>query len=208
VDKIIEQVDIFLRTIMPPDARSISRNINWKHSNNTDNLSKKQQKEIAGLMRVNHCGEVCAQALYMGQAATAKLPDVAEHMQQAAIEETDHLAWCEQRLKDFASHPSILNPLWYIGSWMIGALAGFCGDRWSLGFVVETERQVGAHLASHIAKLPAEDLHTKEILAIMMADEAGHAEVAKNSGARELPPELKWLMQVSSKVMTTISYYL
>lgn len=206
VDDLILQFDSALRTIFPPKQRQASRQP--QDVFNEKPLSAAEKKEIAGLMRVNHSGEVCAQALYQGQALTAKLTDVKEEMQQAALEEVDHLAWCEQRLKELDAHPSRLNIFWYLGSLTIGAVAGLIGDKWSLGFVVETERQVGAHLASHITKLPDHDKRTQAILAQMQADELSHAESAQNAGGAELPGVIKQLMRLSSKVMTKTAYYI
>ncbi len=157
-------------------------------------------------MRVNHAGEVSAQALYQGQAFTAKLPNVREKMQQAAIEENDHLIWCEERLKELNSHTSLFNPLWYAGSFTIGALAGSAGDKWSLGFVVETENQVVRHLEQHLNSLPTSDAKSKAILEKMKEDELHHATMALESGAAELPKPAKLLMKLTSKIMTKTAY--
>lgn len=142
-------------------------------------------------MRVNHAGEVCAQALYRGQALTAKLVEVRAQMAEAAAEEIDHLAWCEERLRELDSRPTVLNPFWYLGSLMLGMAAGLAGDRWSLGFVAETERQVSQHLQKHLQKLPAQDNKTKLILERMHEDEAYHADMAMAAGAAELPDFIK-----------------
>jgi ubiquinone biosynthesis monooxygenase Coq7 len=158
-------------------------------------------------MRVNHSGEVCAQALYHGQALTAKLPTVREEMQQAALEEQDHLAWCEDRLHELNSKPSVLNPLWYGLSFGIGAAAGIAGDKWSLGFVVETEKQVCAHLEEHLQRIPINDERTHAILTQMHQDEDQHRQQAQDAGGAELPPPIKHLMGFISKIMTKTSFY-
>jgi len=171
-------------------------------------LSKEEARHVAGLMRINHAGEVCAQALYQGQALTAKLPNVREKMERAAQEENDHLAWCENRLKELGDHTSYLNPFWYGGSFAIGALAGLAGDKWSLGFVVETERQVVKHLDSHLQQIPAQDEKSRAILEQMKIDEGHHATVALQAGGAELPTPVKKLMQTTSKLMTRTTYWL
>lgn len=174
----------------------------------SDEMSAQQSKHAAGLMRVNHCGEVCAQALYQGQALTAKLADVRDKMQQAAAEENDHLAWCSQRLQQLDSHSSLLNPFWYASSFTLGALAGLAGDKWSLGFVAETENQVVRHLDDHLQKLPAEDLPSRAIIQRMREDELKHATHAIESGAAELPAAVTSMMRLMSKVMTSTVYYI
>lgn len=169
-------------------------------------LSPEQMRHSAGLMRVNHVGEVCAQALYQGQAATARSPRVRDAMQQAAREENDHLDWCETRVKALDGHLSYLNPLWYTGAFGIGAIAGAAGDKWSLGFLVETERQVVRHLEDHLQHLPAEDHKSRAVLEQMKEDELKHATTAVEAGARELPGPIKGIMKLASKVMTTTAY--
>ena len=159
-------------------------------------------------MRINHTGEVCAQALYIGQAAVARNPATRAHLLEAAQEETDHLAWCADRLRELDSRPSLLNPLWYAGSWAIGAAAGLRGDGWNLGFVVETERQVEAHLAEHLQTLPEADARSRAILSVMKDDEARHADNALAAGARILPPPIPTLMAAMSTVMKTVAYRL
>ncbi len=144
-----------------------------------------QRRHVAGLMRVNHTGEVCAQALYLGQAALARNADNRAHLLHAAAEETDHLAWCAQRLQELDSHPSVFNPLWYLGSYAIGAAAALAGDPLSLGFVMETERQVEAHLADHLQRLPAEDDRSRAVLTQMQADEVRHGQAAQQRGGIE-----------------------
>lgn len=164
------------------------------------------RRHAAGLMRINHVGEVCAQALYVGQATVARDPATRTQLLHAAQEETDHLAWCADRLNELDSRPSLLNPIWYGGSFAIGALAGLRGDGWNLGFVVETERQVEAHLDEHLEELPAEDLRSRAILEQMKADEARHADQAEAAGARVLPFPIPHLMSAASKVMKTVAY--
>ena len=155
------------------------------------------------MMRVNHSGEVCAQALYQAQAITARSDVVRQTMQTAANEENDHLSWCEERLDQLGSHKSYLNPVWYCGSFMIGTLFGFIGDRWNLGFLAETERQVVKHLESHLEKLPVDDYKSRAIVEQMRNDEAHHATRAVQAGAEELPRLVKRMMALTAKVMTT-----
>ena len=169
-------------------------------------LDEGERRHAAGLMWVNHVGEVCAQALYVGQAAVARDARTRDQLLDAAQEETDHLAWCADRLRELDSHPSLLNPLWYAGSYAIGVLAGLRGDGWNLGFVVETERQVEAHIAEHLQALPEADGRSRAILSTMQADEIRHAENAEARGARLLPPPLPTLMAAASRVMKTIAY--
>ena len=171
-------------------------------------LDERERRHAAGLMRVNHVGEVCAQALYVGQAAVARDPATRDHLLHAAREETDHLAWCAQRLRELDDRPSLLNPLWYAGSYAIGALAGLRGDGWNLGFVAETERQVEAHLDSHLQHLPAADRRSRAILAVMKDDEARHAANAEAGGARTLPPPIPSLMSAASRLMKAVAYRL
>lgn len=166
------------------------------------------ERDLAGrLMRINHAGEVSAQGLYQGQALTAKLPQVREKMERAALEENDHLEWCERRAHELGTHVSYLNPLWYGGSVAIGALAGLIGDKWSLGFVVETEHQVCRHLESHMEKLSPEDKKTRAILEQMHEDEARHADMAQNAGGAPFPSPVKAMMRLTSKVMTKTAYW-
>lgn len=169
-------------------------------------LDDAERRHAAGLMRINHVGEVCAQALYIGQAAVARDPKTRAHLQAAAQEETDHLVWCADRLRELGSRPSLLNPVWYAGSYAIGLLAGLRGDGWNLGFVVETERQVEAHLEEHLQTLPAADVRSRAILSVMKADEARHAEHAEASGARMLPQPVPKLMAAASKLMKAVAY--
>lgn len=169
-------------------------------------LDDDERRHAAGLMRVNHVGEVCAQALYVGQAAVARDAGTRKHLLEAAQEETDHLAWCGDRLRELDSRPSLLNPVWYASSYAIGALAGLRGDGWNLGFVVETERQVEAHLEAHLQQLPQADSRSRAILETMKADEARHADNAQAQGARLLPPPIPTLMAAASKLMKSIAY--
>lgn len=168
----------------------------------------KQKKRAAGLMRINHCGEVCAQALYQGQAFTAQLPDVREKMEQAAAEENDHLQWCSDRLKQLDSRTSLLNPLWYAGSFAIGAIAGKLGDKWSLGFVAETEHQVVKHLQSHLDQLPENDVKSRAVIEQMKQDELQHATVAIEAGGIPLPLPVKMVMKSMAKLMTKSVYWI
>jgi len=169
-------------------------------------MDERQRAHAAGLMRINHTGEVCAQALYAGQAATARDDATRQAMQQAAEEEIDHLSWCEDRLKELDSRPSLLNPLWYAGSFAIGALAGIAGDKWSLGFVAETERQVEGHLDEHLEQVPAEDRRTRAILEQMKSDEIAHGQKAMDHGGAPLPGPIRVLMKATSKIMTQSVY--
>jgi len=171
-------------------------------------LSEDERRLSGALMRVNHVGEICAQALYQAQAVTARSPALRAQMAHAARDEVDHLAWTEQRLAELGDRPSRLNPLWYAGAFGIGLLAGRAGDAWSLGFVVETERQVEQHLAGHLDRLPAADLPSRAIVAQMKADEARHADEAQAAGAAVVPAPLRGLMRAAAKVMTTTAHYL
>jgi 3-demethoxyubiquinol 3-hydroxylase len=171
-------------------------------------LSADQQRESAALMRVNHAGEVAAQALYHAQALFARDPEVREFMLHAAREETDHLAWCETRLKELGARPSVLNPLWYAGSFGIGAVAALLGDKASLGFVAETERQVEGHLKSHLGRLPVADERSRAIVEAMCNDEIGHGRQAEKAGAANLPGPVRELMRRTARVMTHTAYRL
>jgi ubiquinone biosynthesis monooxygenase Coq7 len=169
-------------------------------------LSDAEKRHVAALMRVNHCGEICAQALYQGQALTSRDPVVKRELEQAAWEETEHLNWTENRIAELGGRKSLLNPLWYAGSLAIGLVAGKCGDAWSLGFLAETERQVEGHLESHKVRLPEQDRKSWEVLEQMKTDEMRHAETAIHYGAKELPRTVQLAMKLSSKVMTRLSY--
>lgn len=206
-ESLLAEIDTALRTLLPPKPR-LSKRATPALTTVEANLNSQEKRHVAGLMRVNHSGEVCAQALYRGQALTAQLSEVKSQMAQAAAEEVDHLAWCEKRLQELDSQPSLLNPMWYFGSLMLGIAAGLAGDRWSLGFLAETELQVSQHLAKHLQKLPAQDSKSKLILERMHEDESHHADVAIKAGAALLPPFIKKLMRGASKIMTHSSYYL
>lgn len=171
-------------------------------------LDDRARRHAAGLMRVNHTGEVCAQALYSGQAAVARQTSVREQLLEAAAEETDHLAWCADRLDALQSRPSLFNPLWYAGSFALGATAALTSDRVSLGFVVETERQVEAHLGEHLEQLPVEDAASRAVVAQMKDDEARHGRQAKAAGGIDLPAPIPALMRVASSVMKAVAYRL
>lgn len=206
LDQFLCEVDTAVRTLFVPESRPHYRKTPALGLPEPE-LSLDEKKHVAGLMRVNHAGEVCAQALYQGQALTAQLQHIRAQMSQAAAEEVDHLAWCEQRLTELESQPSRLNFLWYSGSFMLGILAGLAGDRWSLGFVAETEKQVTAHLEQHLQHLPKQDQKSRTILSQMQEDEAHHADVARDAGAAELPGFIQQLMRLTAKVMTQSSYY-
>ena len=165
------------------------------------------RRASGALMRVNHVGEVCAQALYQAQALTARTESLRQRMDTAAREETDHLAWTQQRLHELGARPSLLNPLWYAGAFGIGLAAGRLGDAVSLGFVIETERQVEQHLAGHLDRLPEQDLRSRAIVAAMKVDEARHAEDAAAAGGTELPPPVAWLMRAAAGVMTRVAHH-
>ena len=169
-------------------------------------LDEDARREAGALMRVNHVGEVCAQALYQAQALTARTSALRQQMQDAAREETDHLAWTQQRLQELGDRPSLLNPLWYAGAFGIGLLAGRLGDAVSLGFVLETERQVEQHLASHLDRLPPQDQRSRAIVAAMKDDEARHADHAAAAGGLPLPPPVAWLMRGAARLMTTVAH--
>ena len=207
IDTLIQQFDTVLRTVMPPQQRGSERLSPAKGIQESE-LSADEKRHVAGLMRVNHSGEVCAQALYQGQALTAKLPDVRDKMNKAAEEEVDHLAWCEERLQELQSRPSLLNLFWYTQSFLIGALAGLAGDKWSLGFVAETERQVCDHLEQHMTGLPEQDEKSKAVLAQMIVDERQHGETAKAAGGADLPAPFRQAMASMSQVMKKTTYHI
>jgi ubiquinone biosynthesis monooxygenase Coq7 len=206
LDRLIGQFDQALHTVFGPAPISARDN---PATGKSDPELTASERELSGrLMRINHVGEICAQALYQGQALTARLPEVRGKMEQAAQEENDHLAWTEQRIRELGSHVSYLNPLWYAGSFALGALAGAVGDKWSLGFVAETEKQVVNHLTGHLVQLPAADEKSRAILEQMRDDEGRHATVAIESGAAALPEPVKQGMQCASKVMTRTAYWI
>ena len=204
LDKLLIQCNQALATLV-----GTPEHVRENPATNTDELplTSSERKHSAGLMRVNHTGEVCAQALYHGQLVFAKTPDVVNMLQHAAEEEADHLAWCQQRLEQLDSHRSFLNPLWYGQSFMLGMVAGLAGDAWSLGFVAETERQVEQHLHSHLEKLPQKDHTSRAIVQQMKIDEAEHGANATQAGAKQLPGWMQVLMSGLSKVMTKSTYY-
>lgn len=204
IDRLICSADQALRTMVP--SESAAKQASPGDQQQQSELSAEQTQHIAGLMRINHSGEVCAQALYQGQALTAKLPDVRTEMEAAAQEEIDHLIWCEQRIKQLGSHTSFLNPAFYAASFTLGAAAGLAGDKWSLGFVAATEEQVCKHLQDHLEQLPEADKKSRAILQQMLADEARHGENALAAGGEPLPEKIKTLMTAMSKVMTTTTY--
>ncbi|MBL0728098.1 2-polyprenyl-3-methyl-6-methoxy-1,4-benzoquinone monooxygenase [Piscinibacter sp. HJYY11] len=177
------------------------------HKENPEPLSTEESRLSASLMRVNHVGEICAQALYNAQLVATRNPALREKFRHAAREETDHLAWTQQRLRDLNARPSLLNPLWYAGAFGIGLVAGRIGDGTSLGFVVETEAQVEQHLASHLDRLPASDSASRAIVEQMKIDEAQHGAQAQQAGAAELPAPVRWAMRAAAKVMTTTAHY-
>jgi 3-demethoxyubiquinol 3-hydroxylase len=170
-------------------------------------LSGAERREAASLMRVNHCGEVCAQALYQGQALASRNAKLREELDRAAREESDHLAWSAERIAQLGGRPSALNPLWYAGSFLMGYAAGRLGDGWNLGFLAETERQVERHLTGHLDRLSAADVKTRAIMETMRREEAGHADKARSLGARELPPLAKQAMRIVSRFMTATAYW-
>ncbi len=204
IDNLLINLDQAVRTVF--GKPQVTERSNPAGGIDSPKLSAKETRHCAGLMRINHAGEVCAQALYQGQALTAKLPEVRASMERAAQEENDHLEWCEGRLTELGSQTSYLNPFWYIGSFAMGATAGLIGDKWSLGFVAETERQVVRHLDKHLTQLPEKDDKSKAILEQMKSDELRHATTALEAGAAELPGPVKKMMGITSKIMTKTTY--
>lgn len=206
IDRLILNADNALRTLFGR-PRVTERPNPAAHLKDVD-LAAQDRRHVARLMRINHTGEVCAQALYQGQALTAHLPETRKRLERSAAEENDHLAWCESRLDDLGDRTSFLNPLFYAGSFAIGAVAGLAGDRWSLGFVVETEHQVEDHLDEHLSQVPERDERTRAILEQMKADEIHHAQVAKAAGGAELPAPIRTGMRLTSGLMTRTVYWL
>lgn len=204
LDSLIVEFDKGLRTLFS-QAHSVRAHPDAGVAE--DELSDNEKNTAAALMRVNHCGEICAQALYQGQALTARDPQVQRKLGEAAQEETEHLAWTARRVHELGGHVSVLNPLWYTSSLAIGAVAGLLGDKWNLGFLAETERQVGAHLQSHLHKLPEKDARSRAVVQQMYMDETQHAEMAVDLGAAELPLPVRLAMQLSGKVMTRTAYW-
>ncbi|ALB23607.1 2-nonaprenyl-3-methyl-6-methoxy-1,4-benzoquinol hydroxylase [Piscirickettsia salmonis] len=204
IDRLIQAFDNSLRTLtlIPQSSRP-------NPAGNTvmaAELNETEKKHIAGLMRINHTGEICAQALYQAQALTAKNPAIQQTMRHASIEENDHLNWCASRLQALESHTSYLTPLCYSASFSIGTMAGLAGDRWNLGFVAETEDQVTHHLEQHLRQIPEKDTKTRAILSQMVTDEKQHAEQARNQGGKKLPWPIRFGMKLTAKVMTTTAY--
>jgi ubiquinone biosynthesis monooxygenase Coq7 len=210
LDQLLMGVDVGMRTLFgqPKITERSNPAQNPLLNKNATELNDTERQLAGRLMRINHAGEVAAQGLYQGQALTARLPQVRQQMERAALEENDHLDWCEKRAKELGSHVSVLNPVWYAGSAAIGALAGLAGDKWSLGFVAETEKQVVKHLEEHLAQLPAHDEKSRAILEQMKEDEGHHATVALEAGGAELPYPLKKLMGLTSKIMTRTAFWL
>jgi len=203
-DRLIMHLDTAVRTLF--GSPQLTERRNPADDIEESELSPQEQRHVAGLMRVNHAGEVAAQGLYQGQAITARLPEVRDKMKRAAMEENDHLAWCQKRVNGLGENTSLLNPLWYVGSVAIGAVAGKIGDKWSLGFVAETEHQVVRHLDEHMKQLPKQDEKSRAILEQMKEDESQHATSALDAGGAELPDPIKKLMALTSKVMTKTAY--
>ncbi|MCM8612324.1 2-polyprenyl-3-methyl-6-methoxy-1,4-benzoquinone monooxygenase [Accumulibacter sp.] len=203
-DRFIMEFDRALRTLCAPAStvREVPGN-----SEAESVMSEAEKAHAAALMRVNHVGEICAQALYQGQALTSRQDGIRRALEQAAREETEHLAWTERRLAELGSRTSLLNPFWYLGALAIGVVAGKLGDDWSLGFLAETERQVEAHLDSHLSELPEQDKRSRAIVAQMRSDEIAHAETAMHLGARELPPPAIVAMRLAARAMTRTAYY-
>lgn len=205
LDPVLTAADAALRTLFarPHATRAMPLPLQ-----SPGEMSERERREAGSLMRVNHVGEVCAQALYTAQAAVARDPDLRKQFIEASHEETDHLAWTRQRLEELGTRPSLLNPLWYAGAFGLGLVAGRLGDPLSLGFVAETERQVEAHLESHLDRLPAADAASRAVVAQMKLDEARHAAQAIDAGAAELPAPARALMRVASRVMTTLAHHI
>ncbi len=204
IDGFIIEFDRALRSIV--GATPMRRPVPDSSAMSETELSAEEKKHAAGLMRVNHVGEVCAQALYQSQKLHAKSDDLKNKLEHAAIEEEDHLAWCERRLEELDSRPSLLNPVWYAGSFVLGSIAGLAGDKISLGFVAETEKQVEHHLDEHLKELPSHDHRSRAIVAQMRADEISHGQMAIQEGGVELPSAVQTIMKTMAKVMTVTAY--
>ena len=204
-DQLILQFDRALRTVFAPaQARRESPGVAAKESD----MNAEEKTASVRLMRINHTGEVCAQALYQGQALTARNPEIRATLGRAADEEQDHLAWCEERLNELGGRKSALNPLMYGGSFALGALSGLLGDRWNMAFLAETERQVEGHLGDHLDKLPASDVKSRAVLEQMRRDEAAHSVSAQSHGAAEMPEPIKVAMRVGSQFMKSTTYWI
>lgn len=206
LDKICLSVDQMLRTLTHHTETTGEANPACEIEDAS--LSAQEKKHVAGLMRVNHAGEIAAQALYHGQRLVTNTPALKATLENAALEEGNHLSWCKERLDELNSHASYLNPLWYVGSFCIGMTAGIVGDKWSLGFISETERQVIKHLDDHLALIPEQDQRSKHILEKMAQDEAHHRDDAIALGGQELPRAIKWTMSLTSKVMVKTAYWI
>ena len=204
IDGFIIEFDRALRSIV--GATPMRRSVPESSMSDECELTNEEKKHAAGLMRVNHVGEVCAQALYQSQKLHAKSDDLKNKLEQAAIEEEDHLAWCERRLEELDSRPSLLNPVWYAGSFVLGSIAGLAGDKISLGFVAETEKQVEHHLDDHLKELPSNDHRSRAIVAQMRADEIAHGQMAIQEGGVELPSAIQKIMKTMAKIMTVTAY--
>jgi ubiquinone biosynthesis monooxygenase Coq7 len=205
IDRILSGLDYALRTVNSSPTRGTRPNP--AADIDETELTAEEKSHAAGLMRVNHAGEIAAQGLYQGHAAVARDPAIEDQMKQAADEELDHLAWCEERLAELGSGPSVLKPLWYAGAFTIGAASGVLGDRWSLGFIEETERQVSDHLTGHLEKLPQKDSKSRAIVTQMRDEEEEHGANASAAGAAPLPPPVRGLMRSVAKVMTRAAYW-
>ena len=204
IDRFISEFDTALRSVV--GGAHAHRSMPGLDKQSTALLDSKQREHAAGLMRVNHVGEVCAQALYQSQKLVARNPEIRQMLDHSGQEEMDHLAWCETRLQELGSHTSYLNPIWYVGSFAIGLAAGLAGDKWSLGFVAETEKQVENHLERHLQKLPVEDDRSRAIVEQMRIDEIEHGQAAIVAGGAVLPESIQKVMQAMSKVMTATAY--
>ena len=204
-DQLIIELDKALKTLS--GVVTVRRPVPEPEVLSANELTEQEKKHSASLMRVNHVGEICAQALYQAQRVTSSSAKTKEQLAKAAIEEEDHLHWCAQRIEELGSRPSLLNPLWYSGSFAIGLIAGLAGDAWNLGFVVETEKQVEKHLDSHLKSLPEDDFASRAIVKQMRIEEIEHGNMAKDAGAKELPELVKKVMASTSKVMTKVAYH-
>ena len=205
IDRFIAEFDKALRTLAAPAPTS--REVPGASLPEAE-MTPVEKRHAAGLMRVNHCGEICAQALYQGQRLTSRDAQTRDALAQAEHEETEHLSWTEHRLAELDSRKSLLNPLWYVGSLTLGVVAGKLGDEWNLGFLAETEDQVEQHLTRHLGELPPQDQRSRQIVEQMKLDEAAHAQTARRLGAKELPKAVKLAMRAMSRVMTRAAYYL
>ena len=205
LDPLIIGIDRVLRTlfVIPSSSRAVPGRECVEPA-----MSAEEQRHAGALMRVNHVGEICAQALYQGQALTCSAPEIRKALENAAYEETEHLAWTERRIKELGGRKSLLNPLWYLGALSLGAAAGKLGEAWSLGFLAETERQVEAHLEHHLSELPIQDIKSRMIVQQMKLDEVSHAEMAVRLGARALPSQVKTAMRLAAGAMTRTAYYI